>query len=90
MKFTNRFLAAQSKPALLAHVEFVTMVTLQAFSRIPGDDAVLTFPGLSKWFVAIVSVLLLTGLAQCQSPGANIADGRWGHIPLSDVCEMDR
>jgi phosphate transport system substrate-binding protein len=81
MKFTNRFLAAQSKPALLAHVEFVTMVTLQAFSRISGDDAVLTFAGLSKWLLAIVSVLLLAGLAQAKAQGQTLLTGGGATFP---------
>ena len=80
MKFTNRFLAAQSKPAVLVQVEFVTMVTLQVFSRIPGD-AVLTFPGLSKWFVAIVSVLLLAGLAQAKAQGQTLLTGGGATFP---------
>jgi phosphate transport system substrate-binding protein len=82
MKFSNRFSAAQSKPALLAHVESVTMVTLQVFSRLlPGDDAALTFPGLSKWFVAIVSVLLLAGLAQAKAQGQTLLTGGGATFP---------
>ena len=64
MKFTDRLFAAQSKPSLLAHVEFVTVVTPEASSRISIDDTVLTFPGLSKWFVAIISAFLLAGLSE--------------------------
>ncbi len=90
MKFTDRFLAAQSKPALLAHVEFVAVVMPEAFPRISIDDADLTFPGLSKWFVALVFSASADWCSAMHSPGANVADGRWGHIPISDVCEMVR
>jgi hypothetical protein len=55
MKFTDRFFAAQSRPAQLAHLEFVTVVAPKAFPRISIDDADLTFPGRLKWFVALVS-----------------------------------
>ena len=81
MKFTDRFFAAQSKPALLAHVEFVTVVTPETFSRISIDDAVLTFPGLSKWFVAIISALLLTGLVQSKAQGQMLLTGCGATFP---------
>jgi phosphate transport system substrate-binding protein len=81
MKFTNRFLATQSKPALLARVEFVTMLTPEAFSRISIDDAFLTFSHLSKSFVAIVSTLLLTGLAQSTAQGQTSLRGGGATFP---------
>jgi phosphate transport system substrate-binding protein len=52
MKFTNRFLAAQSKPALLAHVEFVTMVTLQKAqgqTLLTGCGATFPYPMYARW-----------------------------------------
>jgi len=78
MKFTDRFFAAQSKPA---HLEFLTVVTQETFSRISIDDAVLAFPGLSKWFVAIISALLLTGLVQSKAQGQILLTGCGATFP---------
>ena len=81
MKFTDRFLGAQSKPAQLAHLKFVTRVAPEAFPRRCMDDADLTFPGLLKWFVALVSALLLTGVVQCAAQGQTVLTGGGATFP---------
>ena len=81
MKFTDRFFAAQSKPAQLAHFELVTVVAPTAFPRISIDDARLTFRGLSKWFVALVSALLLIGVLQCTALGQTVLTGGGATFP---------
>ena len=45
------------------------------------DDAVLTFPGLLKWFVALVSALLLTGVAQYAAQGQTLLTGGGATFP---------
>ena len=57
------------------------MVAPEAFPRISIDDADLTFPGLSKWFVALVSALLLTGVAQCTAQGQTLLTGGGATFP---------
>ena len=81
MKFTDRFLGAQSKPAQLAHLKFVTGVAPEAFPRRCMDDADLTFPGLLKWFVALVSALLLTGVVQYTAQGQTLLTGGGATFP---------
>jgi phosphate transport system substrate-binding protein len=81
MKFTDRFLAAQSKPALLAQFEFDTLGTPQAFSRISIDDAVLRFPGRSRRFIGIISALLLAGLALSKAQGQTVLTGSGATFP---------
>ena len=81
MKFTDRFFAAQSKPAQLAHVEFVTVLAPEAFPRMSIDDADLTFQGLTKWFVTLVSVFLLIGVGQCVAQGQTLLTGGGATFP---------
>ena len=73
MKVTDRFFAAKSNPALLA--------APQVFSRISINDAVLTLPSFSKWFVAIISALLLAGLAQSKAQGQTLLTGVGATFP---------
>ena len=57
------------------------MVAPEEFPRISIDDADLTFPGLSKWFVALVSALLLTGVVQCTAQGQTLLTGGGATFP---------
>jgi phosphate transport system substrate-binding protein len=81
MKFPDRFFAAQSKPAQLADFEFVTVVAPEAFPRMSIDDDDLTFQAVSRWFVALVSAILLTGVLQCTAQGQTLLTGGGATFP---------
>src|SRR6266436_5456901 len=67
MKSTQRLFVAQQKLAPFAYLEPAACVPPKVFSKMSISDAGLTFPGLSKWFVAIASALLLVGVPESRA-----------------------
>jgi hypothetical protein len=67
-------------------------MTIATPEALPGYQSTmpLAFPGLSKWSIAVVPALLLTGLARSTAQEQTLLTGGGGHIPFSDICEMDR
>ena len=81
MKFTDRFFAAHSKPAQLAHVEFSYCASAGGVSQNVYRRCRPDVPSVSRWFVALVSAILLTGVGQCVAQGQTLLRGGGATFP---------
>jgi len=81
MKSTQRLFVAQQKLAPFGYLEPAACVRPKAFSKISVYNAVRTFPGLSKWCVAIASAILLAGLPESKAQAQTTLRGGGATFP---------